>query len=73
MAPTPEQHRQNDHADLLATYLVNPWTALYVGYNRNYEDVELEEAGLGPEFDPTDELENDADQVFVKLSYLQRF
>jgi hypothetical protein len=27
--------RKNFNADLLLTYQVNPWTALYVGYNSN--------------------------------------
>jgi hypothetical protein len=32
-------------ADALVTYLVNPWTAVYVGYTDAYENLELDPAG----------------------------
>jgi uncharacterized protein DUF5916 len=60
-------------ADLLLTYLVNPGTALYVGYTDRYENLAL--LGGPP---PTVERSRKADlsvarQVFVKLNYLWRF
>jgi outer membrane receptor protein involved in Fe transport len=68
-----EEKTENFNADLLVTYLVNPWTALYVGYNTNYQNLELEDTPGGPEVVRTDDLFNDAKQLFVKLSYLFRF
>ncbi len=57
--------------DLLATYLVNPWTALYVGYNTNYRNRELLLDPLGNQLINTgSNLNEDAEQVFVKFSYL---
>ena len=47
--------RRNLNADVLLTRLVNPWTALYVGYNGNARNAQLEV---------------DAWQVFAKWSYL---
>ena len=69
-----EEETENLNADLLVTYLVNPWTALYLGYNTNYQNLELEEAPGGSQVVRTeDDLSNDAKQLFVKLSYLFRF
>ena len=34
------------NGDFLLTYLVNPWTALYVGYNDNHRDLDLLEEEL---------------------------
>lgn len=57
--------------DLLATYLVNPWTALYVGYNTNYRNRELLLDPTGNQLINTGtSLNEDAEQVFVKFSYL---
>ena len=55
-------------------YLVNPWTALYVGYNTNYRNIELlEQPGGMQQIGYTDSADfNDARQLFVKLSYLFR-
>jgi hypothetical protein len=60
-------------ADLLLTYLLNPGTALYVGYTDRYENLAL--LGGPP---PTVERSRKADlsvarQLFVKLNYLWRF
>ncbi|HJQ68392.1 MAG TPA: DUF5916 domain-containing protein [Blastocatellia bacterium] len=60
------------NADLLLTYLLNPGTALYVGYTDGYENLRL---------DPTNSLFRRAGspttsvgrQFFVKMSYLLRF
>ena len=55
---------KNFNADVLLTYLVNPWTALFVGYNSNARVL-----------DPTlpGRFTNDAKQFFAKFSYLVRF
>ncbi|HEX6850470.1 MAG TPA: DUF5916 domain-containing protein [Candidatus Polarisedimenticolaceae bacterium] len=61
------------NVDLLASYIVNPWTALYVGWNSDWENVALEDGGSGPTVvrTPTG-TRNDGRQLFVKLSYLIR-
>ena len=56
--------RKNFNADVLLTYLVNPWTALYVGYNSN--------ARVLDPIDPN-RFTKDASQFFAKFSYLIRF
>lgn len=60
---------KNLNVDVLFTWLRNPWTALYVGYNNNrrtlgplYEDGTL----IMPR---TTGMENDSWQFFVKLSW----
>ena len=60
-------------ADVLATYLVNPSTALYAGYTDAYENV-----GLDPSASPAlrrigSPTTSTGRQIFVKLSYLFRF
>lgn len=64
---------ENLNADFLLTYLVNPWTAVYAGYNSNYRNVELVENESGGEVIRTGSLDNDSEQIFVKASYLYRF
>ena len=78
--------RKNFNADVLFTYLVNPWTALYVGYNGNAQNVFLCEGpgqaradcpdlpgGASELIRPQRQFINDAGQFFVKFSYLFRF
>ena len=64
---------KNLNVDILATYLVNPWTALYVGYNSNQNDRRLMPTDDGSELVPSDRLGPDSWQFFVKASYLFRF
>jgi hypothetical protein len=65
---------KNFNFDALVTYLVNPWTALYVGYNGNAQNIDLIDTPNGRELiRPRSAFENDAWQVFVKFSYLFRF
>jgi len=64
---------ENLNADFLLIYLVNPWTAVYAGYNSNYRNVELLRTDAGREVVRTNGLNNDAEQIFVKVSYLYRF
>ncbi len=61
------------NVDVLATYLVNPWTALYVGYNNNQRNLRLMPTHDGSELVPTDRVGPDSWQFFVKFSYLFRF
>jgi hypothetical protein len=59
--------------DVLLTYLVNPWTAAYVGYTEQYADQILFRGPGGPIITPTPgNLNLDARQFFVKFSYLFR-
>jgi hypothetical protein len=57
------------NTDLLFTYLVNPWTALYVGYNNNLRNLDLLAAEGGDRLLRTPDLRNDSWQFFVKFSY----
>lgn len=60
-------------ADVLATYLVNPWTAFYVGYTDGYGNVAIDPLRPG-ELRAVDSVFNSTGrQVFVKMSYLLRF
>jgi hypothetical protein len=51
------------NVDLLASFIVNPWTAVYVGYNGNARSLRDLPGGL----------HKDAQQFFAKVSYLYRF
>ena len=57
------------NGDLLLTYLVNPWTAFYVGGNTNRTSTAR---GVSGEPVALDEPFNNANLIFVKLSYLFR-
>jgi hypothetical protein len=60
-------------ADFLLTYLLNPGTALYVGYTDLYDNLALDPgspAGLRRTRSPTTSTGR---QFFVKMSYLLRF
>ena len=58
-------------ADVLLTYLLNPGTAVYVGYTDGYQNVAFDdEAGLRTTRRPTTSTGR---QLFVKTSYLLRF
>jgi hypothetical protein len=67
---------RNLNFDVLFRYVLNPWSALYVGYNQNrsnFQLVELDEpnsSGAMRELVPTDDLARDGSQLFVKFSYL---
>jgi hypothetical protein len=67
------EDRRNLNADVLFTYLLNPWTALYVGYNGNRQNLNLIEEDGRPHIIRTrGTLLNDANQFFMKFSYLFR-
>src|SRR5439155_23921716 len=58
--------------DLLATYLLNPGTALYLGYTDRRENLALD-AITPPRLRRTDDLSTSTGrQFFVKVSYLVR-
>ena len=67
------EDRRNFNADVLFTYLLNPWTALYVGYNGNRQNLDLINEWNGRNVIRTrGSLMNDANQFFLKFSYLFR-
>jgi hypothetical protein len=79
------QNTKGFNGDVLFTYLLNPGTAIYVGYNSDLQnlDARLQRvcAGLpclpGESFDgllrTRNNFINDGRQIFIKLSYLFRY
>ncbi len=65
--------RRNFNADVLFTYLMNPWTALHVGYNGNLQNIALQPTDIGRRIVRADDMYHDARQFFVKFSYLVPF
>jgi predicted porin len=58
--------------DVLLTYLVNPGTALYLGYRDGYENLAI--LGTPPTLSRTeDPTTSTGRQLFLKLSYLLQF
>ncbi|MGH9318966.1 MAG: hypothetical protein ACRD3V_03630, partial [Vicinamibacteria bacterium] len=67
-------NEKNLNFDVLVTYLVNPGTALFAGYNGNGRDLDFVRPVSDRErFLGIADLAYDAWQVFVKVSYLLRF
>ncbi len=65
--------RRNVNGDLLLTYRLNPWTAVYAEVNSNAQNLELVDTpGVGRELQRTGRLRGDARQFFVRVSYLER-
>jgi hypothetical protein len=62
--------RRNLNGDVLITRLLNPWTALYVGYNGNAQNVALAESDGVRLLRRTRALDLDGWQLFVKWSHL---
>ena len=60
-------------ADFLVTYLVNPWTAFYVGYTDGYGNLEIDPISRDRVRPSESTFNSLGRQVFVKLSYLFRF
>jgi hypothetical protein len=52
--------------DLLFRYVLNPWSALYIGYNNNESNLQL----INGVPTRTEDLARDGQQFFVKFSYL---
>ena len=65
--------KKNLNVDLLLTYLVNPWTAVYVGYNNNQNSFRLVPDGSDSTLEPGYPLGPESWQFFLKISYLLRF
>ena len=73
-AQTSLTETRNFTGDFLAAYQLNPWTALYVGYNSNLQNLELVTTPDGRrELRTSSDLRNNARQMYVKFSYLLRF
>jgi len=68
------EDRRNLNGDVLITYMVNPWTALYVGYNGNRQNLNFIDDSIPPSVIRTHgDFLNDANQFFMKFSYLLHF
>jgi hypothetical protein len=68
------EDRRNLNGDVLVTYMVNPWTALYVGYNGNRQNLSFIDDINPPSVIRTQgTFMNDANQFFMKFSYLLHF
>jgi Domain of unknown function (DUF5916) len=63
------------NGDFLITYLIHPGTAIYVGYNSDFQNIDpaLLPAPSGGLQRTRDRLINDGRLFFVKVSYLFRF
>lgn len=61
---------KNLNFDLLLRYVINPWSAFYVGYNTNQSNFDIVETEGERELVVTNDLRRDGDQLFVKFSYL---
>ena len=61
------------NADFLVSYIVNPWTALYVGYNHDLQNLYLIPTSTGSQLIRTNRFLNDGRQFFVKCSYFFGF
>lgn len=64
---------RNLNLDFLVTYLVNPWTALYIGYNNNQKNIRIVPHEDGSDLVRTSGLNDDSRQFFVKFSYFFSF
>ena len=64
---------KNFNADFLISYIINPGTAIFVGYNSNLQNIDLApyDGGSAVAYG-RDRFINDGRQVFFKLSYLIR-
>jgi len=71
-ARTSLETSRNLNVDLLVTYLVNPWTAVYAGYNDNRSSFALTPTADGPVLAPQPGLSGESWQLFLKCSYLLR-
>ena len=73
--PDPQLSRltreENLNLDVLFRYVLNPWSALYVGFNNNESNLQLVENEDGTtELVRAEDLARDGRQLFVKFSYL---
>ena len=61
---------KNLNFDLLLRYVINPWSAFYIGYNSNQSNFDIVEMEDERELVVANDLRNDGDQIFMKFSYL---
>jgi hypothetical protein len=61
---------ENLNLDVLFRYVLNPWSALYVGFNNNESNLQVVDTEQGPQLMRTEDLARDGQQLFVKFSYL---
>ena len=66
-------HERRFNADVLFTYLLNPWTAIYVGCSDGYANEPVAPLASPPPSRADLPLTSVGRQVFVKLSYLFRY
>jgi hypothetical protein len=76
LAPNPsliaQQQARHLTGDVLLTYLVNPGTALYIGYNNQYDNLEIQ-ATTPPSIVVTGSpTVSTGRQFYIKMSYLLR-
>lgn len=64
------QDDKNMNYDILLRYVINPWSALYFGYNTNQSNFDIVETEGVREVITTDDLRRDGSQFFVKFSYM---
>ena len=62
---------ENLNLDVLFRYVLNPWSALYIGFNNNESNLQLVENEDGTtELVRGEDLARDGQQLFIKFSYL---
>ena len=64
------QDGENLNFDVLLRYVINPWSAFYIGYNSNLSNFDIVEYEGERELIVANDLRQDGDQFFVKFSYL---
>jgi hypothetical protein len=61
---------ENLNFDLLLRYVINPWSAFFIGYNSNQSNFDIVEMEGERELVVANDLRVDGDQIFMKFSYL---
>ena len=61
---------ENLNFDLLLRYVINPWSALFIGYNTNQSNFDIVDMEGERELVIANDLRKDGEQFFVKFSYL---
>ena len=64
------RREENLNFDVLVRYVINPWSALYAGYNTNSSNFALIDTETGTEMVRTHDLRRNGEQIFLKFSYL---
>ena len=64
------EDEENLNFDLLLRYVINPWSAFYVGYNSNQSNFDIVDMEGERELIVANDLRRDGDQFFIKFSYL---